>query len=109
METRNKAEFTNKHGDSVSVVWMSDSFGGHHIITKVKRLRRDKEERVIRGKLAPIAVTTFTSEDSITYTEIELQAHIEFNMSRVMHGEPEYTNELFQLWLKSVTAEKEAN
>lgn len=101
MELMEKAQFTNKLGDRVNVSLFKDGAGGYHVITKAQRYREETEQRFINKKSVELNVKRFTEETTITATAFEAQAHIEFNMSRAIEGDPTFTMADFIEWQKS--------
>jgi hypothetical protein len=98
MELKEKAEFTNHNGDKVTITLFQDSAGGFHLITGCKMLRRTEEKRIVDGALVGIPVNTWTDETSIAQIPTRQVAIVEFNMTRAIQGDPEYSMKAFTEW-----------
>lgn len=109
MQLKEKAEFTNKHSDTVVITLWEDSSKSFQVITGITSTRKSEEPRFIAGELVQLPRTVFTDETEIVKTDSYSQALIEFNMRRAINGQPDYSMSEYVYWRKSTLEQKESN
>jgi len=100
-------EFTNRHGDAVKLQASADSFGGFHLVTHIKMIRRTEEIRVVNGSMVKIPKSTITDETSHAQFPTELSVLNELNLERVMNADPLFSSADYSEWQKSLTNKEE--
>jgi len=99
MKLHDKAEFTNRNKDKVTITLFEDGAGGFHLIIKSVRMRKHEEQRVIGGKLTAIPTTTWNEETKLVQLPNARTALVEFQLYRTTESDPEFGMTEFQAWL----------
>ena len=98
--------FKNLHDDKVDVRLLHND-GTYEVIVNVEMNRRTIEKRFHENKIVELSVYKFTHEVTMTKTTVERTAVVEYNMSRAMNSDPDYSMCDFQEWLRSSDPRKQ--